>query len=116
LLVSSNNKMQVKQVLHHAFFLKEHATIQDLLKFLEESYAKLKANKEDIWELAKLIAEISLDNAKAFEKNKMLAPCFTELNRAWKALHPLHPWWKDKIEWQVLRFHVFSHLADYYRR
>lgn len=108
--------LQVKQVLNHAFYLKEHSTILEYVQFLESSYTKLKTSKEDIWEIAKLIAEHSIANAKTYEKNKLLPAYFTELNRAWKVLHPINPKWKDKVEWQVLRFTVFSHLADYYRR
>ena len=77
---------------------------------------KMKHLKEDIWEIAKLIAEHSIANAKNLESSKQYSACFTELNRAWKVLHPINPRWKEKLEWQVLRISVFSHLADYYRR
>lgn len=108
--------LQVKQALNHAFYLKEHSTIEDYLKFLDDSYTNLKTSKEDIWEIVKLIVEISISNARTYEKNKLLPLCYTELNRAWKVLHPINPRWKEKVEWQLLRFTVFSHLAEYYRK
>ena len=108
--------LQVKQVLNHAFYLKEHSTISEYVQYLESSYTKLKASKEDIWEIAKLIADHSITNAKSFEHNKLYPACFAELNRAWKILQPITPKWKDKIEWQVLRITVFSLLAEYHRR
>ena len=40
--------LQVKQVLNHAYYLKDHSTIQDYVTYLEESYNKLKHSKEDI--------------------------------------------------------------------
>jgi hypothetical protein len=107
---------QVKQILNHAYFLKDHGSIDDYINFLEESYKNLKSSKEDIWEIVKLIAEHSILSAKNYEKNKMQPGCFAELNRALKVLYPINPRWKEKIEWQVLRLNVFSNLAEYYRR
>lgn len=108
--------LQTKQILSRAFYLKEHSTLKEYIEFLEDSFSRLKNTKEDIWEVAKLIAEQSIDNAKNYEKNNLIQPCFFELNRAWKVLHPINPRWKSKIEWQLLRLTVFFHLAEYYRR
>lgn len=107
---------QIKQVINHAHYLKQHSTTASYLLFLEESFIKLKHLKEDPWEIAKLIAEHSLENAKLYIKNKLLPSFYTELDRAWKVLHPLTPQWELKIDWQLLRLNVFTYLADYYRR
>lgn len=108
--------LHVQQALNHAFYLKDHGTAFEYLNFLEDSFNKLKNTKQDIWEIAKLIADYSITNAKSFEHNKLYPACFAELNRAWKILHPITPKWKEKIEWQVLRMTVFSLLAEYHRR
>lgn len=107
---------QIKQALNHAHYLKQHSTTTSYLSFLEDSFTQLKHSKEDPWEIAKLIAEHSLENAKLYIKNKLIPAFYTELDRAWKVLHPLNPQWESKIDWQLLRLNVFTYLADYYRR
>jgi hypothetical protein len=108
--------LTVKQVLAQAEYLKNRSTTSEYLSYLEDSYSKLKYSKEDPWDVARLIAEHSLENAKIFMKNKLLPSFFTEVNRAWKVLHPLNSKWEMKIDWQLLRLQVFTYLADYYRR
>ena len=111
-----SSSLQLKQVLAQAQYLREHSTTSEYLSYLEDSYSKLKYSKEDPWDLAKLIAEHSIENAKLFMKNKMLPAFFAEVNRAWKVLHPINSRWESKIDWQILRLQIFTYLADYYIR
>lgn len=93
------------------------AKTQQVIDILTETMVKYAGLRYDLWEVAKMLSDCYVNNARIYEKSGMIFEAIKELIQAKRVTHPTRGQsWNQSLDWKICRINILKTLAENYEK